>query len=268
MLIDSHCHLDFPDFAAQLDEVVGRAHAAGVGLMLTISTHVRRCGRLIDIAERYPSVYCSVGAHPHHAREEPDVTVEEIVALTRHPKVVAIGEAGLDYHYDKSPRDEQRKCFRRHIEAARQTGLPLVIHTREAEADTAAILEEELSRGPFSALLHCFTSSPELARRALELGLYISFSGVLTFKKLQPLRDLAAEVPLDRLLVETDAPFLAPEPMRGKTNEPAYVRHTARVLAQAKGVSEAEIAKATTDNFHRLFSKVPRAALQDAGAAA
>jgi TatD DNase family protein len=268
MLIDSHCHLDFPDFAVELDDVVARAHGAGVSLMLTISTHVRRCDKLIAIAERYPGVYCSVGTHPHHAQEEPDVTVEEIIALTRHPKVVAIGEVGLDYHYDKSPRAEQRQGFRRHIEAARQTGLPLIIHTREAEDDTVAILEEELARGPFTGLLHCFTSKPELARRAVELGLYISFSGVLTFKKLHSLRETAAGVPMDRLLVETDSPFLAPEPLRGKTNEPAFVRHTAKTLAQVKGVSEAEIARQTTENFHCLFSKVPRVEMRDAGAAA
>jgi TatD DNase family protein len=268
MLIDSHCHLDFPDFASQLDDVVGRARAAGVGLMLSVSTHVRRSGQLTALAERYPDVYCSVGTHPHHAAEEADVTLEEIVEWTRHPKVAALGESGLDYHYDKSPRAEQQRGFRLHIAAARETGLPLIIHTREAEADTIAILEEELARGPFSALLHCFTSSAELARRAVELGLYISFSGVLTFKKLDSLRAIAAEVPEDRLLVETDAPFLAPEPLRGKVNEPAFVRHTARVLAKAKGVSEAEIARTTTENFHRLFRRIPRRQLQEAGAAA
>lgn len=268
MLIDSHCHLDFPDFAADLDGVVARARAAGVGLMLTVSTRLRRLDELLAIAERFPDVYCSAGTHPHHAEEEADVSVAEIVALTDHPRVAAIGEAGLDYHYDKSPRALQQQGFRRHIAAARETGLPLIIHTREAEDDTAAILEEEMGKGAFPGLLHCFTSRPELARRAVELGLFISFSGVLTFRKLGALRELAAELPLDQLLVETDAPFLAPEPMRGKTNEPAYVRHTAKVLAQARGMSEAGLAEATTDNFYRLFRKIPRLRRGEAGAAA
>jgi TatD DNase family protein len=262
MLVDSHCHLDFPGLKGELDTVVGRACAAGVGLMVTISTRVCRFDEVLAIAERHDQVFCSVGTHPHNAAEEPDVTVAELVKLTRHPKVVAIGEAGLDYHYDNSPRADQERGFRIHIAAARETGLPLVIHAREADADIARILEEESAKGSFPFVLHCFTSGPELARRGLALGGYVSFSGVLTFKNAQALRDIAREVPLDRLLVETDAPYLAPEPMRGKTNEPAFVVHTASRLAAVRGLSEAELARATNDNFFRLFSKVPRSSLK------
>lgn len=255
MLIDSHCHLDFPDFAGELDAVMTRAAEEGVGAMLTISTHVRRFDRLAAIADRYSNVACSIGTHPHYAAEERDVPLEELLTHATSPKVVAIGEAGLDYHYERSPIPDQEHGFRKHIEAARQTGLPLVIHSRDADAHTARILEEESALGDFKAVLHCFTGGIDLARRGLALGLYVSFSGVLTFKKADALRAVAAQVPLDRLLVETDAPYLAPEPMRGKRNEPAYMRHTARVLAEVKGVSEAEIAQATTANFFRLFAK-------------
>jgi TatD DNase family protein len=203
-------------------------------------------------------VFCSIGTHPHNAAEEPDVTAAELIEIARNPKVVAIGEAGLDYHYHHSPRDVQAKSFRTHIEAARETGLPLVIHAREADEDIARILEEESAKGAFPFVLHCFTSGPELARRGLALGGYVSFSGVVTFKNAGALRDIAAEVPLDRLLVETDAPYLAPEPMRGKTNEPAYVAHVASRLAGVRGLSEGDIAELTTDNFFKLFKKVPR----------
>jgi TatD DNase family protein len=261
MLIDSHCHLDFPDLASQREAVLARAKAAGIGLMVTISTRVRRFEEVLGIAEAHPEVYCSVGTHPHHAAEEPDVTVEELVALAKHPKVVAIGEAGLDYHYDNSPSADQEHGFRTHIAAARETALPLVIHARDADDDVARILEEETEQGAFPFVLHCFTSGPELARRGLALGGYVSFSGVLTFKNSEALRDIAREVPLDRLLVETDAPYLAPVPLRGNINEPANVVHTAAKLAAVKGVSEEELARATTENFFRLFAKVPRAAL-------
>ena len=261
MLVDHHCHLDSPDFAADLDGVVGRARSAGVGMIVTISTRIARLADTLKIAEAYPNVFCSVGTHPHEAHTELDVPVEEIVRLAQHPKIVAIGEAGLDYHYDKSPREAQAQGFRKQIAAAQATGLPLVIHAREADADVAAILEAEMARKPFSAVLHCFTSGPELARRALDLGLYISLSGVLTFKKSEALREIAAGVPLDRLLVETDAPYLAPGKFRGKRNEPAYVVETARELARVKGVAEAEIARVTTENFFRLYAKTPRMAL-------
>lgn len=258
MLIDSHCHLDFLHLSQQLDAVLARATEAGVELMVTICTRVRRFDQVRAIAEAHDKVFCSVGTHPHYAEEERDVQTEEIVALSRHPKAVAIGEAGLDYYRDNAPRDDQARGFRAHIAAARQTGLPLVIHTRDADEDTARILEEEMARGRFTAVLHCFTAGADLARRGVAIGLYVSFSGVLTFKNSDELRAIAAEVPLDRLLVETDAPYLAPEPMRGKKNEPAFVAHTAAALAKVKGVGLETIARETSDNFFRLFSKVPR----------
>jgi len=258
MLIDSHCHLDFPDFAPERDEIVARAREAGVSPMITISTRMRRFEEIYALTQAYEDVFCSAGTHPHYASEEKDVPLEDIVAAAGREKVVAIGEAGLDYHYDFSAVEDQKAGFRRHIEAARQTGLPLVIHSREAEEDTAAILEDEMAKGAFSAVLHCYTSGPDLARRGLALGLYVSFSGVLTFKKSDELREIAATVPMDRVLVETDAPYLAPMPYRGKRNEPAYVRYTAKVLADVKGVSEDEVARATTENVHRLFSRLPR----------
>jgi TatD DNase family protein len=258
MLVDHHCHLDFPDFASELDDVVGRARAAGVVTLVTISTRIRALDRLLAIAERFDDVYCSIGTHPHNAHEELDIPCERIVELSRHPKIIAIGEAGLDYHYQHSTPAAQAEGFRRHIAAARETGLPLEIHTREADADTIAILEDEHRKGAFPAVLHCFTGGRELAMRALDLGLYISFSGVLTFKKSDALRAIAREVPLDRLLVETDAPYLAPDPFRGKRNEPAYVVRTAATLAAVKGISADEIARATTDNFFRLYTKAKR----------
>jgi TatD DNase family protein len=260
MLVDHHCHLDFPNFEADRDGIVARARSAGVGILVTISTRIRRFATIQTIAERYANVYCSVGTHPHYAHEELDVPVSEIVRLAQHPKVVAIGEAGLDYHYDNSPRDAQAQGFRLHIAVARETGLPLVIHTREADDATLAILEEEMEKGAFKAVLHCYTGGAELARRAVEMGHYVSFSGVLTFKNSDDLRAIAAETPLDRILVETDAPYLAPAPMRGKTNEPAFVVHTAAALAKVRGVSLAEIGRITTENFHRLYAKVPQPA--------
>jgi TatD DNase family protein len=261
MLVDHHCHLDFPDFAENLDGIVARAAAAGVGMIVTISTRIRRFEAVLAIAQRYPQVFCSVGTHPHYAHEELDVPVEEIARLSRHPKVVAIGEAGLDYFYDKSPREAQAQGFRTHIAAAQLTGLPLVIHARDADEDVADTLEREMARQPFTAVLHCYTGGAALAQRAVTMGLYISFSGILTFKKSEDLREVARNVPLDRLLVETDAPYLAPGKYRGKRNEPAYVVETARELAGVKGVSEAEIARITTDNFHRLYTKAPRLVL-------
>jgi TatD DNase family protein len=267
MLVDHHCHLDFPQFAAERDEVVARAAAAGVGVLVSISTRIRQLPDLLALAERYPNVFCSVGTHPHNAHEELDVPVSEIVCLSQHPKVVAIGEAGLDYFYDKSPRDAQAEGFRKHIAAARETGLPLEIHARDADEDVARILEEEHAKGPFPAILHCFTGGRDLALRAAALGLMVSFSGVLTFRKSDALRAIAAELPIDRLLVETDAPFLAPEPFRGKTNEPAHVVHTAAALARVKGVTPGELATATSENFFRLFKKVPRSALAGSAAA-
>jgi TatD DNase family protein len=258
MLVDSHCHLDFPDFAPELDAVVARAHTAGVGHIVTISTRVRRHAQLLAIAERFPNVTCSVGTHPHHAHEELDITADELIARAQHPKVVAIGEAGLDYHYDNSPRDAQAQGFRTHIASARATQLPLVIHAREADDDTARILEEEMGKGPFPAVLHCYTGGPELARRAIALGLSISFTGIVTFKNSAALREIAKSLPADRFLVETDAPYLAPLPYRGKRNEPAYVVEVARMLAEVRGVSFEEICRQSTENFFKLFAKAPR----------
>jgi TatD DNase family protein len=257
MLVDSHCHLDFPDFAEDLDALVARAEAAGVGRMVTISTRVRRHQALLDIAARFPNVYCTVGTHPHQADEEDGIPTEELIALTAHPKVVGLGEAGLDYFYKHGSPVAQARGFRIHIAAARATGLPLVIHTRDADEDCGRILDEEMAKGPFRAVLHCYTGGRALAMKAIAHGLSIGFTGILTFKASQNLRDLAAELPADRILVETDAPFLAPGKHRGKRNEPAFVVETAKVLAEARGVTLDEIARQTTDNFFRLFSKVP-----------
>lgn len=268
MLVDSHCHLDFADFEADRAALIERARDAGVGLMVTISTRVRQFDRIRAIAETYPQVYCSIGTHPNSAHEEPDITTDEIVALSAHPKVVAIGEAGLDYFYGAEHKALQAEGLRRHIAAARITQLPLVIHARDADVDMIEILRDEMGKGAFPAILHCFSSGPELAKVGLELGLYVSFSGILTFKSAEALRAVARDVPLDRLLVETDAPYLAPVPHRGQRNEPAYVRDTAAVLAEVKGVSLDAMAEATTANFMRLFTKVPRDALAAAGALA
>lgn len=258
MLVDSHCHLDFPDFADDLDAVIARGAAAGVGLMLTICTHVSRFERVQAVAANHDSVFCTVGIHPHQAAEEFAFSeTERIVDLTKRPKVVGIGESGLDYFYDKSPRDQQQESFRRNIRAAIEADLPIVVHTRDADADTMRILKEEGAGTRLKGLLHCFSSSRQLAEEALEFGFYISFSGIVTFKKSEELREIAAAVPLDRLLVETDAPFLAPVPMRGKRNEPAFTAHTARVLADVKNVPEMVLAERTTANFFRLFDRVP-----------
>jgi TatD DNase family protein len=258
-LVDHHCHLNFPQFAEDRAGMLARAKAAGVVAMVTISTRIKRLQELLDIAEAHDNIFCSVGTHPHYAHEELDISVDEIVRLSEHPKVVAIGEAGLDYYYKHSTPEAQEEGFRRHIAAARNTGLPLEIHTRDADADTIRVLEDEHAKGAFPAILHCYTGGPELAQRALELGLHVSFTGVVTFKKSEALREIARNVPLDRMLVETDSPYLAPEPYRGKPNEPSYVVNTARTLAEVKGVSLDELAQATTENFFRLFGKVPRA---------
>ncbi len=260
MLIDSHCHLDFPDLAADLDGVLARARAAGVDRLITISTHVSRVATYRNLAETHDDVFFTVGTHPHYADQELDVTAEHLVALSDHPKCVGIGEAGLDFHYDKAPRDAQAQGLRTHIAAARMTQLPLVIHARAADEMMGDILEEESGKGAFPAVLHCFSSGPELARRGLALGFYLSMSGILTFRASDDLRRIAADTPLDRLLVETDAPYLAPMPHRGKRNEPAYVRETAKVLAEVKGVSLEELAAATSRNAERLFGRLPRRA--------
>ncbi|MEQ1651994.1 MAG: TatD family hydrolase [Hyphomicrobium sp.] len=258
MLVDHHCHIDRPEFTADLDGVVARAHAAGVGTLVNISTRIRRFADVLAVIERYDNVYGSVGTHPHQAHEELDIPTAEIVRLSKHPKIVAIGEAGLDYFYKHSTPTAQAEGFRNHIAAARETGLPLEIHTREADLDTIAILEDEYAKGAFPAVLHCFTGGRDLAMRAVDLGLMVSFSGVITFKKSEALRDIARDIPLDRLLVETDAPFLAPDPYRGKLNEPAYVVHTAAALAEVKGITLQALAAATTDNFFRAYTKAQR----------
>ena len=264
VLIDSHCHLDFPDFGPEVEDVVARAHEAGVGLMLTISTKVSEFDRVRAVAERFPHVYCTVGIHPHEAASEPETDTATLVEMAKHPKVVGIGETGLDYFYEHRPREAQQRNFRAHVAAARETGLPLVVHTRDADEDTAGILAEEMGMGAFPGLLHCFSSGPQLAEKALEIGFYISLSGILTFKNAVELRETASKVPMDRLLVETDAPYLAPVPKRGRRNEPSFVVHTAEKLAEVKGVSTSELAEATTANFLRLFSRVPAEAVRRA----
>ncbi|HKS84606.1 MAG TPA: TatD family hydrolase [Pseudolabrys sp.] len=258
MLVDSHCHLDFPDFAAELDAVVARARAAGIGRMVTISTRVRKHAQVLGIAEKFPDVFCSVGTHPNHAHEEPEIDAKALIAVAKHPKVVAIGEAGLDYFRKGSPREAQAAGLRQHIAAARETGLPLVIHSRDCDDDMARILREESGKGAFPAILHCFTGGRDLAFTAIDLGHYVSFTGILTFRNSEGLREIAAALPADRIMVETDAPYLAPLPHRGKRNEPAYVAETAKVLADVRGVSPDEIARQTTENFFCLFNKVPR----------
>lgn len=255
MLIDSHCHLDFEGLAERVPDVLARAEEAGIGRVVTISTRVSRFETYRALAESDGRIFFTVGTHPHQAGEEPDVPAGELVRLSRHPRCVAIGEAGLDYHYDRSPRDVQRRVFRTHIAAARETGLPLVIHARDADEDMIAILTDETRRGPFAAVLHCFSSGAALARAGIELGFFVSFSGIITFRRSDELRRIAAEIPRERLLLETDAPYLAPEPHRGRPNEPAFVRHTADRLAEAVGVPREAIADLTTVNFYRLFGK-------------
>jgi TatD DNase family protein len=260
MLVDSHCHLDFPDYAGKVDDVVARARAAGVGVCVSIGTELKRFPGVRAVAEAHDNVWCSVGVHPHESEKELLDDAAALIAEAGHPKVVAIGETGLDYYYEHSPQDPQRTNFRSHIAAARQTGLPVIVHTRDADDDTIDILRDEMAKGEFTGLIHCFTGTQRLADAALELGLYISVSGIATFKNSAALRDVIKTVPINRLLVETDAPYLAPVPHRGKTNEPAFVVHTAAMLAELKGVSAAELATATTENFFRLFSKVARPA--------
>jgi TatD DNase family protein len=259
MLIDTHCHLDFADFAEERDAIIARAHAAGVVQMVTISTRVRKLEGLLAITERYPSVFCSVGTHPNNAGEELDIEAEDLVRLaSQHEKIVAIGEAGLDYFYNTQTPADQKTGLIRHIAAARETGLPLVIHSRSADEDMAEILREESGKGTFPFILHCFSSGQELASTGVALGGYVSFSGILTFPKSEELRAIAKTVPLERLLVETDAPYLAPKRWRGKRNEPSYVVNTAEVLAECHAVSYEEMARITTENAFRIFSRMPR----------
>jgi TatD DNase family protein len=252
MLVDSHCHLDFPDFAAERDAVIARARAAGVGTMLTICTRLDQFDGVRAIAEASSDIWCSVGAHPHEAADHADLIADRLVSLAAHPRVIGIGETGLDFHYDLSPRDIQERVFRAHIAAARIAGLPLIIHAREADDEIADILEEEC---PSAGVLHCFSSGRALAERALALGFYISISGIVTFRNADDLRAILRDVPLDRLLIETDSPYLAPVPYRGKRNEPAYVAATASAVAALKGIAVEDLAAITTTNFFNLFSK-------------
>jgi TatD DNase family protein len=255
MLIDSHCHLDFADFGAERGEVMARARRAGVGGMLTICTKVTEFPEVRALAEANDDVWCSVGIHPHEAAHQPETTTAALVEMASHPKVVGIGETGLDFHYDHSPRDRQEAAFRAHAAAAREAGLPLIVHTRSADEATAAVLREESRGGALTGVIHCFSSGRELAEKALEIGFYISLSGIVTFKNAEELRGIARDVPLDRLLVETDAPYLAPVPHRGKRNEPAFVVHTATLVAKLREIAPEELARATTANFFRLFGK-------------
>lgn len=258
MLVDSHCHLDFPEFAEDLDGVLARAADAGVGVMQTICTRLGKFPGVLAMARAHDNLYCSVGVHPHNVSSEPAATAEILIDHARADEVIGIGESGLDYFYDHAPRELQRESFRTHAAAARETGLPLIVHTRDADRDTIEILTEEIRAGAFKGLIHCFSTSRELAEKTLELGFYISVAGIVTFNKAEALREILAGVPLERLLVETDAPYLAPAPRRGKRNEPAFVAHTAASLAEIKGVTPEALAQVTTDNFFTLFDKAQR----------
>lgn len=260
MLVDSHCHLNFPDFKDDLDGVITRARQAGVSVMQTICTEMAEFDEVHGIAQRYEGIYCSVGVHPNDSGTQEIASAEELIAKTSSPKVIGIGETGLDYHYEKSDREVQKKSFIEHIKAGRSTGLPLIVHTRDADEDTVNILTEEMGKGAFKGLIHCFTSSAYLAEKCVDLGFYISLSGIISFKSAQAIREALTNVPLDRLMVETDAPYLAPVPHRGKRNEPSFVVHTNKMLADLKGISEKECASITTDNFFRLFDKAKRPA--------
>lgn len=254
-LVDSHCHLDYLAAGPERAAVIARARRAGVGAMLTISTKITEFPAVRAIAEAEPDVWCSVGIHPHEAAVEPETSAEALVALAQHPRVVGIGETGLDFYYEHSPRDRQALVFRAHAKAARNSGLPLIVHTRDADTETAGILLEEAGKGSLTGVIHCFSTGRELAEKAIKLGFMISLSGIITFKNAEPLRAIVRDLPLDRILVETDAPYLAPVPKRGKPNEPAFVVHTAAEAARLKGISAEALAEASTANFYRLFTK-------------
>jgi TatD DNase family protein len=256
MLVDSHCHLDFEDFAEDMEAVLARAADAGVGAIQTICTRLSQFDQVLALAEAHANIWCSVGIHPHHVAEEEEFEATDLLRIAQaHAKVVGIGETGLDFHYDMSPRQEQAAAFRKHIEAARESALPVIVHTRSADRETCQILREEAEKGAFPGVIHCFSVGREVAEAALDLGLYISFSGIVTFKNAEALRDIARDIPLDRLLVETDAPYLAPVPHRGRRNEPAFVRDTAQFIADLKGLEFAEIADQSAVNFFKLFSR-------------
>lgn len=255
MLVDSHCHLNFPDFKEDIDGVIARARENGVEVMQTICTEIAEFEEVHALSSRYEGVYCSVGVHPNDSEHAEIAKTEELVERAALPKVIGIGETGLDYYYERSNRDIQKHSFINHIKASRQTGLPVIVHSRDAEEDTAAILHDEMEKGAFKGVIHCFTSSSYLAEKSLVIGFYISFSGIVSFKSAQQIRDVAKEVPLDRILVETDAPYLAPTPYRGKRNEPAFLRYTNKIIAELKDISEEECARVTSENFFRLFDK-------------
>ena len=260
MLVDSHCHLDFPELLEQEEAVIAGARAAGVRGMLTISTRLSTFATVLALAERHDGVWCSTGVHPHQSGEEGPEGPDRLIANGRHEKVIGVGEAGLDYFYDKSPREAQAAGFRAHIEAAQATGLPLIVHTREADEDTIAILEEGMARAPFGCVIHCYSSSPWLGRKAVEMGFYLGIGGMLTFNRSNELRETVAAMPRERILLETDSPFLAPVPKRGKRNEPAFVAHVAEKLAEIWRTDSETVARTTTDNFFRLFEKAERPA--------
>ncbi|MDA0230124.1 MAG: TatD family hydrolase [Proteobacteria bacterium] len=257
MLVDSHCHLDFEDFDGDRDAVLARAAEAGIGALQTICTRLSQFSQVLAIAEAYPNIWCSVGIHPHHVSEEDDFTTADLLHIVEsHEKVIGIGETGLDFFYDTSPREEQIAAFRKHIDASRECGLPLIVHTRSADSETCEILREEAGKGAFPGVIHCFSVGREVAETALDLGFYISLSGIVTFKNAESLRDIARDIPLERLLVETDSPYLAPVPHRGRRNEPAFVRDTAQFIANLKGVDFAEIVDQSSKNFFELFTRV------------
>ena len=258
MLVDSHCHLNFPDFKDDLDGIISRAKGAGVGVMQTICTDMNEFDEVYQITERYKNIYCSVGVHPNDSGSFPITPAETLIEKAALPNVIGIGETGLDYHYENSSRDMQKNSFFEHIKASRETGVPIIIHTRDADEDTIAILEQETAKGSFKGVLHCFTSSKKLADKAVELGFYISLSGIISFKNSSAIRDAIKDVPLDRLLIETDAPFLAPIPQRGKRNEPSFVIYTNKILSEIKSISEKECAEITTNNFFNLFKKAKK----------
>lgn len=257
-IVDSHCHLNYGSLTEDMDGVLARAEAAGVGTMLAINARLAEFAEVLDIAIAHDHIWATVGSHPHDAENEWGIKPEQLIALARHEKVVGIGETGLDYYYEHSPRDKQKENFIAHIEASRQTGLPLIVHARDADDDCAEIMEAEMKKGEYPAVIHCFTASEEFARRSLDIGCYISLSGIVTFKSARELQEAIKIIPLKKMLIETDAPFLAPVPMRGKANEPAFVKHTAEFLANHFEVSFEELAKVTTDNFFELFSKTER----------
>jgi len=257
-IVDSHCHLNYGSLAEDLDGVLERAEAAGVGTMLAINARLKEFAEVLDIAIAHDHIWATVGSHPHDAENEWGIKAEQLIALSAHKKVVGIGETGLDYYYEHSPRDKQKSNFIAHIEASRETGLPLIVHARDADDDCAEIMEAEMKKGEYPAVIHCFTASEEFARRSLDIGCYISLSGIVTFKSAKELQQAIKIIPLERMLIETDAPYLAPVPMRGKPNEPSYVRHTAQFLSSHFNVSFEELARVTTDNFFELFSKTTR----------